>query len=548
VLTPTRDLNCNPGLPLQRNLYHNKAGNDDKKHFQNGNNGIAESSGKKENERKTFLQAHQPDIPQRCIIDQNEMKRAVWLQSDEFLRRHGRLRMHGMSVDELQSQHILPLRDYQRSADTSDVKMENRNIMLSEPSMVSGITSASNTTVVRKNTKTKTTNEMRNMNRSNGPFVASDRLSIPNHITGKALERNQCMSVLRLKMKANIAWFYTQRYLKMFPSEQKPIFGTIPRKEGEIPELTCESSDSSFASSCSSISDDSYRIDRASMPSVSPVRCGVTNESFLDLAITGCLGLVPREQDHKALRSSRRQLRDNHKDSPDHCIVLINKRSGSPLAVCVLEATSGAPVVRIYATRQMAFAQKATSTTQQLGLDWADDLPLFEWAEVKTAGDFQDKMIFDIFMVKRFDGWFSSQPSYKATYDRKAIYCNSAVRSPVIKMMGRTDSERHMSGCALIWIQTDEMLTRNPSKNGSNLSFRINLAQGIDPALLICFTAIADEILEKAMRMRCQNQSKGRVPTDSFSLTKKRLLDARSREMAADPCKSKICTYTQCNF
>jgi len=628
VATPASDAGCHIGLPFQRMFFQNDAGKNTNKHLRN-NITYDEFDNKREHEeRKKILQAHQPDIPQRCIVDQSETKRVVWLQSDELLRRQGLLKMNGMWVDKLQSQQILPIDENQNGVGSSIIGNENdeddddRKSMFSEPSILSSITSASNTTVVRKNTKTKSKNEKKIRGTSNGPgsiyrstyaalspppsnisniieeennksnsnkdsrrpdssemgpikkqltcpraklyrnkkalntnrVAISKHLSIPNHhASGKDLERHQRLSVLQLKMKANIGWFYTQRYLMMFPNELQPIVGTVPRNEGEIPELTCEYSDISFSSSCSSSSDHTDCIDYGSMPPITPVKCPVTNESFLDLAITGCLGLVPREQDYKALRPCRRQLIHHYEKSPDHCIVLMNKRSGCPLAVCAMKATSGSPVVRIYATRQMAFAQKPTATTRQLGLDWADDLPLYAWAEFHSEGDFPDKMNFTIFMVKRFDGCFSSQPSYKASFDGHATDDNGVVRSHVIEMAGRTDSERNMSGCALISIRADEMMTRSHSENVPNLSFYIDLAQGIDPAFLICFTAIVDEIIEKSMRMRCQNLTRGLIRKDSFSLTKKRL-EARPR-MTFDkrmtdvlPCKADFCTYGQCNF
>jgi len=192
-----------------------------------------------------------------------------------------------------------------------------------------------------------------------------------------------------------------------------------------------------------------------------------------------------------------------------------------------MKATSGSPVVRIYATRQRAFAQKPAATTQQLGLDWADDLPLYAWAEVISEGDFPDKIKFSVFMANRSEGCFSSQPSYKATFDGSGTDGNGAVRSPVIKMMGRTDKERTLSGCALISIQADETMTTAGNKV-SDLSFHIDLAQGMDPAFFICFTAVVDEIIEKSMRMQCKNQTRRRIRKDSFALTKERL-EARAR-------------------
>lgn len=541
VMNPQNAVGCNRNPPLESTSFQSEAIDNVDTHWRSR---ITHNKFDHK-ERRRFLQTHERDIPQRRIVDQSEIKRAVWLQTDELLRRNGRLKMHGKSFEELQNQQILPMPKNRTGVGARFVENECsiRKSMHSEPSIVSGFTSASDATLVRTNTKRKPQHQKANVNEVDVPY----QLSVPKHTFGTDLERHQCMSVLRLKMKANIGWFYTQRYLNMFPNELNPISGIVPGKDSGIPDLSSESWDSSFSSSCGSSGDDYHCINHGSMPPIASVKCPVTNESLFDLAITGCLGLVPREQDHRALRSSRRQLRDHYEKIPDHCIVLLNKRSGSPLAVCVLKTTSESTVVRIYATKQMAFAQKPTLTTQQLGLDWTGELPLYTWAEVKTEGKFPDKMNFNVFIVQRFDGCFSSEPRYKASFNGQVIDDKSTVRSPVIEVVGRTDNERIMSGCALIWIQADEKMTRTHSKNNSDLSFRINLAQGIEPSLLICFTAIVDEILEKCMRMRCQNQTRRLVRKDSFSLTKKRL-EARSRvsnddQIADVPCKPEFCTY-----
>ena len=206
------------------------------------------------------------------------------------------------------------------------------------------------------------------------------------------------MAMLQLKMKAKVGWFYTQRYLTVFPSELKSMIGMDSRNDGGIPELTSESLDGSLSSSCSSDSDHANSTAFNPLPSTL-VKCPVTNESLFDLAIIGCLGLVPREENHNPLRSSRRQLRHLHENSSEDCIVLMDKKSGSPLAVCAMKGTLGSNVVRIYYTRQIAFAQKPTTTTQRLGLDWVDDLPLYTYAEVTSQGDFPDKMNFTVFVL-----------------------------------------------------------------------------------------------------------------------------------------------------
>ena len=97
--------------------------------------------------------------------------------------------------------------------------------------------------------------------------------------------------------------------------------------------------------------------------------------------------------------------------------------------------------------------QKHETTTKQLGLEYTDDTLLYAWAEVKNEGNFLDEMNFDIFMAKRFDGCFSSQPCYSASFNGHAIEDRLAFRSPIMKMVGRTESERYNSGCALFWME-----------------------------------------------------------------------------------------------
>ena len=585
VVNPPSRGGCYGGVPLQRILFQNDGGDNTNKHFRS-----RMANQEDENKRRMhFLQAHQPDIPRRCVLDQSKIKRAIWLQSDELLRHDGKLKMNGIFVNEFRGQHGV----------TTFHKNQMNFGKVSEPSIVSGITSASNTTLVRKNkiqnfksegndpldvyaetyaeasslsphersiVKEERNNlysdqEMKTQYPFNSqPFEGKPENACEQFVQNRTAntnrvdmsERERCMPVLRLKMRANLGWFYTQHYQKMFPTELQPIVGKVPPKEKWIPELKCASSDGSFSSnSSSSRSDNDYCTKYGSIPAT-PIKCPITDVSLLDLAITGCLGLVPQRQDHKALGSSRREMRDCNGKIPDDCIVLINKRFGSPLAVCVLKERSGSPIIRIYATKQMAFAQKHETTTKQLGLDWADDLALYSWADVKTEGDFPNEMNFDIFMVNRFDGCFSSQSCYSTSFHGQTIDDRLALRSPVMKMIGRTDNERHNSGCALFWMQANETMSSDHSEEApDSISFRINIAQGIDPALLICFTAIVDEILEKSMRTRCQTHTRGRIRKDSFSLTKQRL-QARSQQLRISTttasCNGEPCTYLHCNF
>jgi hypothetical protein len=291
------------------------------------------------------------------------------------------------------------------------------------------------------------------------------------------IRREAYMSVLHLKMKAHLGQFYVEEYLPMFPdaAPSPPGLAAIARNLDDMPSLASDDSDSS-SSSCV--------IDYGSIPPASSITSSITDLIFMDLAITGSLGLVPRHG-HVARRVS--SLRKRDQKSPEHYIVLMNQRSGIPLAVCALKAKNGLPIVRMYATKQRVFNQRAAATTKQLGLDWSNSLPLYAWAEIVTEGMHPDPIRFSIYMASGSEGRFSAVPSYQAGVEAED-------GAPVIKVVGRTDLENRATGCAIIAIEAEE------GEVDDDLCFQIDVAQGIDPALLICFTAVIDEIMEKSMR------------------------------------------------
>mmetsp|Transcript_22422 Transcript_22422/g.39419 ORF Transcript_22422/g.39419 Transcript_22422/m.39419 type:complete len:589 (-) Transcript_22422:47-1813(-) len=525
--------------------------------------------------RKCFLKLHRPDMAQRCIIDPDEVMEQLLLQADELLRRRGLVQYE--ESEEVEDDHMSINRS--KTMDDFEDRYEDGQgtnfdgvSQVGATSMISGTTSASRSTIVagnirndRKNFKKKMRSRFgdgtvasslsgRNTNSSSMKSLlesvnelededsldsikeitiedhmssASSKLNVATHgnrtsflsgfvrhsVSEVDSRRDHYMSVLRLKMKARLGQFYSQRFLMMFPDGPRPHGIDLPkRKSDSVPDLTQDSS------SDSSSSGDSSHIDYGNLPPAIPVKCSVTDDAFLDLAITGCLGLVPRQGTNSRSSSyqSRKVTTNRNLKSPDHYIVLINRRSGIPLAVCALKAASGDPIVRIYATRKRVFAQKPAATTQQLGLDWSDDLPLYSWAEVVSEGRFPDEMKFSIFMANGSEGRFSPQASYEASFDGN-------LKQPVIMMMGKTDMDTTFSGCALISIRVDEDTGATHRKSGfSNLCLQIDLSRGIDPALLICFTAIADEVIEKSMRLQCKEQARKRIHRASCSLAKKR--------------------------
>jgi hypothetical protein len=221
-------------------------------------------------------------------------------------------------------------------------------------------------------------------------------------------------------------------------------------------------------------------------PPSSPIRFMVTDAPFMDLGVTGSLGLVNRPRSRPLMSSPpRKQLK-----SPAHYIVLMNRRSGIPLAVCALKAAStGPPVVRIYTTKRRVFGQRPAASTRKLGLDWSESLPLYTWAEIVTEGKHPDVVKYSIFMATGSDGRFEDTPSYRATHH--------ASGSPVIRVVGRTERDAAHTGCAVISLSQDENSTVE-----HGVFFHLSIARGIDPALIICFAAFLDEVVEKRMRLR----------------------------------------------
>ncbi|KAL3937973.1 MAG: hypothetical protein SGARI_001924 [Bacillariaceae sp.] len=446
--------------------------------------------------RKTFLKLHRPDLAQRSIVEPDEVDKVLMHQADELLHRRGLL-------DRIGSNHVRK----------QDVRDDNPKLEIMShtggASVLSGFTTASHSTVVAGNAKTSKSKKSRGGNALPGALNTvseSDyeadheyektpprnklhlqrNASTSLHLAGtqtspKQLEidakRNRYMSVLRLKMKARLGPFYSQRYLPMFPKSPRPVGVSIPKNRSDVPDLASESS---------------------------------TERS---------LGLIPRRGSVSPDQSMTQQstsfmTSSSNLKSPDHYIVLINRRSGIPLAVCAMKAGSGPPVVRIYATRKRVYGQRPAATTTQLGLEWAQDLPLFTWAEMVTVGKFPEQMKFSIFMANGSEGRFSTHPSYEANFDGN-------LEEPVIKMIGQTDMERASSGCALVCIRADE---DSSHKDVAGMSFHIDLARGIDPALMICFTAIADEVIEKSMRDQCKEHVQHRIRKATHSLAKKRMM------------------------
>jgi hypothetical protein len=295
-------------------------------------------------------------------------------------------------------------------------------------------------------------------------------------------------SVLHLKMFPHCYHFYHNYMTRLLPDN--PLTKAIAKgfTDIDLSPPTRHLMQTLAGSGSSAIENDSTFVGEG--PPSSPVMLLATDSVFMDLALTGSLGLVDRKK-FRSLKDCM-AVKPNLR-SPEHYMVLLNRRSGVPLLVCALKATAtGPPVVRIFATKSRVFGQKVAAETHALGLDWGESLPLYTWAEIVTTGRYPDRVRYSIFMATGSDGRFEITPSYCAVHEWSG--------GPEIKVVGRTERETYHAGCAVLSLCKDS----NALDDDDEAFLRLSISRGIDPALLICFAAFVDEALEKTMRMQCQ--------------------------------------------
>jgi hypothetical protein len=283
---------------------------------------------------------------------------------------------------------------------------------------------------------------------------------------------------LHLKVKAHMGSYYFGHYLKEFP-------------DSPVPESLDLSRTSSFECPSRTWTDDSHSqngVNYGDLVHSSPIQMMVDDSDFMDLGITGSLGLVKRFE----VSQSRQRLKN-----PNHYKVLLNRRSGVPLAVCALRSPHGHPVVRIYTVKQRFFGQKSPATTRNLGLAWCEQpYPLYPWAEFTAEGEFPEATRYSLFMSTGAEGCFETTPSYRAHH--------RTLGSPEILVMGKTETEMDLKGAAFISLQ---------SNSQDEDYFAISVSRGIDPALMLCLACIVDETMDYTLRAQCtmKKRQKGRL-------------------------------------
>jgi hypothetical protein len=223
-------------------------------------------------------------------------------------------------------------------------------------------------------------------------------------------------------------------------------------------------------------------------PASTPVRMWVTNQVFLDLAVTGSLGWV-RQQPPKgsAAKCNPLSSTSSWNPSPNPYLALINRRSLVPLVVCTSGATDsalrgprGSLSVLVYATKRRHPDQRPALSTRKLNgvgdksslpgassIDAANpgdggasyDLPLYSWAKIAVEGSYPHRVTYAVHMaVSDADNastW--SDDTASTGYEPVAQYVavHDSFRTPEVVVKTRTTprscgSRRDYAGCAIV--------------------------------------------------------------------------------------------------
>ena len=503
----------------------------------------AQNEGPSFHSSDSFLVPHQPDRPIRCIIESAQVNKAIQHQGDEMMRRDYRNRMdesEGIRRTELARKEMHKARASSWDEDVMSIVGETvPSITMTEAK--TDITTGTVATRLAANLDrySRAKPKYNHMQRlasftvldaiqhnksSSGSTTSLDLLGIRDRFASKSSskERGQspkrrstkqgtplinsneaCLSslspclgetmgivlkeeyyhALHLQLHFHALDFYRKSFLPMFPNSpipiglQRSLSKNSCHSLSERPPQLMKSVSSSTNSTRSPTRGIGFGI--SDVPSL-PIKFMVDESSFMDLGIAGTLGLVDRGN------MSPSKLM---KKAPEHYLVLMNRRSGVPLAVCALKSPYGEPVVRIYATKQRVVGQHPAASTTSLGLDWSAPYPLYAWAEVTAVGEFPLPVRYSMYMAAGSNGCFEKEPSYRAYH--------KTVGSPDLLVVGRTETEHQFTGCATLSMQTDEV---DDEVHFSTLS----ISRGIDPALLVCFAAIVDETMERTMRLQCE--------------------------------------------
>ena len=234
---------------------------------------------------------------------------------------------------------------------------------------------------------------------------------------GRAGSSDASSNVLELKWKAKLIGDYQREYEREFPNN-------VHSKRLDKASNECSRRKSDTRDGCIAPRPITYALDDA---------------SFLDLALTGSLGLVESQQ------SSSRYKKDY--------LILKNIKKDTPIAVCALKSPHEAPVVRVYAAKPRIAGQIPAASTSDIGLPGVE-VDLYAWAEFATEGEFPFPVRYSIYLSTGEEGKYEKEPSYKGSHP--------VLGSPDISVVGRTSKELIYRGCCLLSVHSDENNDEEP--------------------------------------------------------------------------------------
>jgi hypothetical protein len=219
-------------------------------------------------------------------------------------------------------------------------------------------------------------------------------------------------------------------------------------------------------------------------PASTPVRMWVTNQVFLDLAVTGSLGWVRQQHPKDRAKSNPSSSSSRNSSSPSPYLALINRRSLVPLVVCTSNTESaaargpcGSLSVLVHATKRRHPDQRAALSTRQLhggndnssssSFDAGDgmsyDLPLYSWAKIVVEGNYPHPVTYAVHMaISDADNSStgSDDSASSTSYEPNAQYVavHDSFRTPEVVVTGRTsraggggsNCRRDYAGCAVV--------------------------------------------------------------------------------------------------
>lgn len=328
-------------------------------------------------------------------------------------------------------------------------------------------------------------------------------VEMQDHIDKTPKPRALSAFVLHLKMRAQMSDFYREEFLLSFPHFPVPKEMDVQsfqrswdnskakspkRSRDHVPGLV------KSTSSMSSMSEQS-----AAMPPADvPIFLAVDDSSFLDIALSGSLGLCDSR--------SRKNILPSLDPSKEY-LIIGDRQSRKPILVCSLKSRKGKPVVRLFATEPRIPEQEPTIHSDELGIT-KDRFALYTWAELRTVGEFPDENTkYLLYTSTGAKNKFHKKPLY--------IACHEHEGSTELNVLRRKeDIETNVSGdnseaksdlfhCARVCVRTDS----NMSNRNQETNYMMSIVKDVEFANILAMTAIIDELIEFAMRKKCAMQA-----------------------------------------